>query len=200
MVEQKVTYNECLLVQSMKQGDERAFTEMVDKYKKKAFAIAYRFTNNVEDAKDLSQEAFVKVYRCIGSFRGESSFLTWFYRILTNLCIDFKRRRSIIIPFSQFRKKAEGNESNTEERMLEDKGGIAPGKALLAKELNEKLTQAIEFLSAKQKIVFVLRNFEGLALKEIAKIMNCAEGSVKSHLARAVKKLQDIIGPYALSS
>ena len=188
-----------LLVQRVKQGDERAFAELVTRYQDKAFRIIYRFTNNVEDAKDLSQEAFVRVYRSIGRFKEGSSFYTWFYRILINLCIDFRRSRSILIPFSQLRKREGFNES-LEEALVEDEGQANLAKVLLTRELNEKITQAIEALSAKQRTVFILRNYEGLALKEIAEVMNCAQGTVKSHLARAIGRLENMLGPYVRES
>lgn len=191
--------NDNLLVRRVKDGDEAAFFELVERYRARAFAIAYRFTHNTEDAKDLSQEAFLKMYRSIAAFREGSTFYTWFYRIVTNTCIDFVRKRSPVTAFSQiFRRKTVENERMADigDGMMADRKAVVPESAYLQKELDSKMKQAIDALPAQQKTVFILRNYEGFRIKEIARIMNCAEGTVKSHLARALKSLQKKLSPY----
>ncbi len=181
------------LVQRLKQGDEEAFTELVDKYKGKAFSIAYNFVNNIEDARDLSQEAFVKVYSSIDKFQEGSTFYTWFYRVLVNLCLDFKKKKRLkTISFSQFKHNQSDDGSDPMER-IKDEQAQSPSEKLLIKEQNERIGQAIKSLPEKQRIVFILRNYENMPLKEIALYIKSREGTVKSHLARAVKKLQELL-------
>ncbi|MCD4779431.1 MAG: sigma-70 family RNA polymerase sigma factor [Candidatus Omnitrophica bacterium] len=186
--------NDSVLVRRLKQGEEAAFTELVNKYKVKAFGIVYNFVHNVDDAKELSQDAFVKVYYSIGRFKENSSFFTWFYRILINVCIDHgKKRRISVIPFSQIR-GADGIARSCVVDSIEDKQARNPLRILLSGELNQRISQAIDSLSERQRIVFILRHFENLSINEIAEHINCSEGTVKSHLARAVKKLQELLG------
>ncbi len=181
------------LVQRLKQGDEEAFTELVDKYKGKAFSIAYNFVNNIEDARELSQEAFVKVYNSIDKFQEGSTFYTWFYRVLVNLCLDFKKKKRLkTISFSQFKHNQSDDGSDPMER-IKDEQAQSPSEKLLIKEQNERIGQAVKSLPEKQRIVFILRNYENMPLKEIALYIKSREGTVKSHLARAVKKLQELL-------
>jgi len=186
-----VSFDDKSLIERIRLGDEEAFAELVNRYKRKAFGIAYHFLNNAEDAKEISQEAFIKVYRSIHSFKGASSFFTWFYRILTNLCIDFSRSRKIVmsIPFSQL-KSSDDDLPSVEER-IQDAKQENPLKALAAEELKKKIAHAIQSLPDRQRMVFVLRHYDQLQLSDIARVLNCAEGTVKSHLYRAVATLQD---------
>ncbi len=182
-----------ILVYRFKQGDEKAFNALVNLYKHKAFAIAFHFANNVEDAQELSQEAFMKVYNSIDRFRQDSGFYTWFYRILINLCLDFnKKKRVKSIPFSQFFKK-NSNNMNFEEGIEDNKKTEQPLGRLISKEKNREIDAAIALLPGNQRVVFILRNYEGMPIKEIAACMDCKEGTVKSHLHRAVRKLRESI-------
>jgi RNA polymerase sigma-70 factor (ECF subfamily) len=198
MGESRLSNDDRPLVLKIKQGNEDAFTELVDRYKGKAFGLAYHFLNNVEDAREVSQEAFLRVYCSIHRFKNDSSFYTWFYRIVINLCIDFRRKKkAMTIPFSQmnnFRDFKDG----VIDQVAEDDMVDNPIKALLKQELSEQINEAIESLPKKQRTVFILKNYEKLPLKEIAVIMNCAQGTVKSHLARAVRKLRDHLKPYVI--
>ncbi|MFH2057903.1 MAG: sigma-70 family RNA polymerase sigma factor [Pseudomonadota bacterium] len=179
-----------ILVYRIQHGDRHAFNALVNNHKKKAFAIAYNFVNNVEDAKELSQEAFVKVYKAIGQFRQGSSFYTWFYRILINLCLDFKKKKRLNVTlFSQFKHKNSHDNGNMVAQ-VEDKKTKNPLEKLISQEKKKKIEQAISFLPDKQRMVFILRNDEQMSLKEIAVYMDSKEGTIKSHLHRAVKNLQ----------
>ncbi len=181
-----------LLVARIKQGNQEAYVELVNKHRGKAFAIAYNFVRNTEDAKEISQDAFLRVYRSIDKFKEESSFSTWFYRIIINLCGDFKKKKRIkTVQFSQYDRNDDFKEDGIE--TMEDKKASNPLNDLLSVELNDKIENVIDQLSKQQKSVFVLRHFEGFTLNEIAKILDCKEGTVKSHLFRSVEKLKDLL-------
>ncbi len=183
-----------ILVQRFKQGDEKAFNALVNLYRQKAFAIALTFVNNIEDAQELSQEAFIKVYNSIDKFRQQSGFYTWFYRILINLCLDFKKKKQVkTILFSQFKKNNSGP-MNFAEQIKDPKNNDHPLRRLISKEKNKEIEAAIALLPGNQRMVFILRNYEGMSIKEIAACMDCREGTIKSHLHRAVKKLRESLG------
>ena len=184
------------LVARTKSGDGSAFEVLVDRYMKKAYFIAYDIAGNQEDARDLSQEAFVKVYESLARFRGDSSFYTWFYRILVNCCFDLRKRRTRIdgMTVGPLTDPDTGREV---ERPIAATGRDSdPLEALRQTELGEKIREAVETLTPQQRTAFILKNDQGLQIKEIAKIMRVAEGTVKAHLHWAVKSLQEKLKVY----
>ncbi|MCE5299852.1 MAG: RNA polymerase sigma factor [Spirochaetia bacterium] len=180
------------IISRFQSGDSRAFDRLVDKYKKDAFNIAYRYVNNKEDAEDISQQAFMRVYGSIKSFRNDSSFSTWFYRITVNLCLDFRKKRGIkFMLFSQT-----GDDEQQDMSKLEDTGAIKPSDAAENNEAVEKLRDALKLLPDTQKTAFILNVYNGMDVGEIAGVMKCAQGTVKSHLARAIKKMRTVMDVY----
>jgi RNA polymerase sigma-70 factor (ECF subfamily) len=167
------------LVRQFRKGDEQAFTKLVERYKKKIYLTAYRFVQNHEDADDLSQEAFIKAYQFRHKFRGDSSFYTWVYRIVVNLSINFVRRehRSRGISIEEVKS------SITEPRST-------PEKDYRNRRIRERLYEGISHLPPKQRLVFMLRQFDGLSHSEIAEMLNKSEGAVKANYFHAVHKLQ----------
>ncbi len=185
---------ELLLIERARNGERAAFDSLVDMYKGKAFALAYNFTGNAEDAKDVLQEAFVKAYLNIGKFRGGSAFYTWFYRILLNQCKDVLRKKQARIRvLVEVREPADEDDEAPVEAV---DNGPGPRKALLNKEIREKVDEAINRLPEKQKITFVLRHMHGMKLGEIADMIKCSESTAKVHLFRATKNLQKALSPY----
>jgi RNA polymerase sigma-70 factor (ECF subfamily) len=182
-----------LLIDKFKNGSTEAFEEIVRQYREKAYSLAYHFIGNREDAEDISQDAFVIVYKKASEFRGESSFQTWFYKIIVNLCRNHLRRRRW--------KKVIGldsRENKMDEKMLIDeisaKADTCDVKYSLENmELKQAIEDAIKMLPAQQKEVFIMKHFQEMKISEIAKCLQCAEGTVKSHLFRAVKNLQDML-------
>ena len=185
-------YSENEIIAQVKAGNSRAFCELVERHKEKALSVAYSFCANYEDAKDLSQEAFIKAFKSIKKFRVQSKFYTWFYRILVNICKDYLRRRksSKFIKLSVKFKLKDG--LIEPEDIFESVASGAPGpqQQLLDKELGAHLTKAISSLPEKQKMVFTLKNIQGLTLTEIAEISNSAIGTVKANLFKATMNLQ----------
>ena len=178
------------LLQAVKAGDATAYQGLVEKYQGRIYSMVYGMIRNREDARDITQDAFVKAYRSLGSFRLEASFYTWIYRIAMNLTIDFTRKRK--------RRKQSGFDESIGTR--DEKGDIAevhhgdsPSKALERKQLYTRIMDALEKLPADQKQVILLRELEGLSYKEISDVMEIPEGTVMSRLFYARKKLQSLL-------
>ena len=173
------------LVALAQRGDRRAFEELIERHRQKAYHIAFGFARDREEAKDLSQEAFLKAFIYLKKFDGRSSFYTWFYRIVVNVCLDYKRRA---------KRTAAGEFDETAVSQMEP--SYQPAKPLpldqhvLAGQISLKVDAALQTLPAKQRTAFILKNHQGLAIKEIAEIMKTAEGTVKVHLHRAVTALR----------
>ncbi len=173
------------LVASAQQGDRRAFEELVERHKQKAYRIAFDFTRDREEAKDLSQEAFLKAFTHLKSFDGRSGFYTWFYRIVVNVCLDYKRRNKRA-PTEEFNESVE----NQVEPGHRNATTLSPYQHAAAGQLSRKIGAALEALPPRQRTAFILKNHQGLSIKEIAEMMQTAEGTVKVHLHRAVNALR----------
>jgi RNA polymerase sigma-70 factor (ECF subfamily) len=173
------------LVALAQNGDRRAFEELIERHKQKAYHIAFGFTRDREDAKDLSQDAFLKAFSYLKNFDGRSSFYTWFYRIVVNVCLDYKRRT---------KRTSAGEFNENVENQLEPSHNpaqpLAPEQHVLARQLSSKVDAALQTLPAKQRTAFILKNHQGLSIREIAETMETAEGTVKVHLHRAVTSLR----------
>lgn len=188
--------DEYRIIERAKNGDQDAFCELVEKYKQKAINIAFSFCRNHEDAKDVSQEAFIKAFKTIKNFRRESLFFTWFYRILMNLCRDHLRRKMKDKTISITAGINDGTQYEESIFEIIASSGPGPKEQLLNKELGEQLTEALNSLPERQKIVFTLKNIHGLKINEIAGIVECAEGTIKAHLFKATLNLQGKLANY----
>jgi len=177
------------LVRRCKEGNRQAFRELVERYQRKAVAIAFGMLHDRDDALDVSQEAFAKVFTNIQQFKEEASFYTWLYRIVVNLSIDRQRQRS-------------------RQPLLEDDQGGGEGSGIDAtpaatrtdpyeqvkdKELGERIRAAIAELTPAHKAVILLREVEGLSYEEISEVLQCSRGTVMSRLHYARKKLQSLL-------
>lgn len=178
------------LIAQSQQGNMEAFEQLVIKYERKVYTIAYKYMGNHEDASDLAQEAFIKAYQSIGSFRQEAGFGTWIGRITANKCLDELRRR-----------KRQPHSSLDEELELEDHQvklqlkdpNPSPLEETERKETAAYLQNLINELKPEYKEVILLREFEGLSYEEIAQILNCSLGTIKSRISRARNYLKERI-------
>lgn len=178
------------LVSRAKQGDQDAFAQLVQANQNRIYTLALRMTGNPEDGADLAQEAFLRAWRSLPSFQGESSFSTWLYRLTSNLCIDFLRkekRRKSAATFTSL-----DDEESTAPAEVPDHR-FTPESKLERKELRAAVGQAMLKLSDEHRQVLVLRELEGLSYIEIAGRLNLEEGTVKSRLARARLSLRNIL-------
>jgi len=178
------------LIDEFKAGNEQAFNELVSRYKEKAVQLACVTVGNYEDAKDVSQEAFVKVYHALKTFEARSKFTTWFYRILMNAAKDFLRKKKWL----KFIGSGEKEEGEIFDRLVDP--GVSPVKGLLNKELDHHMASAIKKLPFKQQWVFILRFIEGFSIQEISETAQLAEGTVKATLHFAIEKFKKEMTPY----
>jgi RNA polymerase sigma-70 factor (ECF subfamily) len=176
-----------LLVEKIKSGDTQAFDVLMKKYRERIFSVVYNMTSNREDAADLTQDVFIKAFRSIESFRGKCAFYTWLYRIALNTTITQLKKKRLRRFFSF--------ESMDEEAVPEDVvnalvSKVTTDKSLFLKELQEKLNEALQSLSIEHRTAVVLFEIEGLSHQEIAEVMECSEGTVRSRLHYAKQQLQ----------
>lgn len=178
-------------------GEQRAFQTLVEKYQRKAYSVAYSMVRNQDDAMDLTQDAFVKAYRNLANFQGSSSFYTWLYRIVVNLCIDHLRKSNRVqnVDYDDtFRRNDENAQGG--EALLPSMMGSNPSKALGRKELLEQMQKALESLSPNHRTAIILREVEGLSYEEMAEAMNVSKGTVMSRLHHARKNMQAALRDY----
>jgi len=171
-------------------GDINAFEELIARYERKVFAIAYRFMGNREDASDLAQEAFLKAFQSIQKFRGDASFSTWIYRIVSNVCKDElrKQKRSVQTSLDE---EVWLEEGPVTKQIKDDKP--TPEQVYEQTELKDYLQNLINNLNPEYRMVVILRDIQGYSYEEIAEILGCSLGTVKSRLNRARKALREQI-------
>jgi RNA polymerase sigma-70 factor (ECF subfamily) len=189
--------SDATLIARCKNADTTAFNEIVARYKTKIYNYLYRMVGSAEDAEDLTQEVFVRMYTSIGAFRAEASLSTWLFRIAGNLCVDSYRRKkkekglisSLDTPLSE----GDGDEGTT--RDVPD-WKMAPETVFGQKELGGQITAALEKLPLKLRTAVVLYDIEGLSYDEIAVIENVPLGTVKSRIFNARVALRQTLKPY----
>ncbi|MBR2383612.1 MAG: sigma-70 family RNA polymerase sigma factor [Anaerotignum sp.] len=175
------------LIRRAKQGDMLAFEELILKHEKIVYNVALRMMNHSEDAKDISQEVFLKAYRSLGNFDERSQFSTWLYRITHNTCIDEMRKRKGKQSYS-LEEELE-NEEGSMQRQIADEGDT-PEESLLREEQKSEILQALDTLSEEHKAAVILRDVKGLSYEEIAEILELSLGTVKSRISRARNQLK----------
>lgn len=173
------------LVALSQQGQRDCFEILIQRYMEKAFHIAFNFTRDRETAKDLSQDAFLRAFANIKHFDGRSSFYTWFYRIVVNLCLDHARRRGRV----SWQSLDDMGEEPGEQQQLADMT-FAPDQEAMAGEAKRKVDATLEAMPKKQRTAFLLRNHQGLSITDIAQVMKTTEGTVRVYLHRAVAALR----------
>lgn len=178
------------LVARAQAGDKEAFRQLVVAYKDRIHAMVRGMVRNEEDARDLTQEVFVKAWTQLVTFQGQSSFYTWLYRIAVNLTIDLRRKQGRRKE-SLYEDKVEADGAEGAE--IPDPHSYSPQRAFLDKELGVKIREAMNSLSEEQRTAVVLRELEGLSYKEIADIVGCSQGTVMSRLFYGRKRLQEIL-------
>lgn len=187
--------DDLILVDAAKKGDRRAFRFLVQRYQRKVYAVAYGFLRNREDALDVVQESFIKVHRYLDRFEGNSSFYTWLYRIVANLCIDNLRRnkRHRDVEFDDaLRHDADAEAPPTP--LTNTLQGIGdPGEMLRRKEIMAAFTDCLQHLSDKHRAVIVMREVQGMSYEEMAKAMECSKGTIMSRLFHARRNMQKLL-------
>jgi len=175
------------LIKLAQEGDMAAFEQLIRKYERQVMNIAFRYSGNPDTAQDVFQDVFLRVHGALKGFKAESSFSTWLYRVTANACLSRqsseRRRRQVSIDEEQWNENP-GNLSLLSNSHPEPEAEAYRG------EISRQVRNAVNRLSPQQRVVFVLRHFEGHKLREIASILGCAEGTVKKHLFTAVQRLR----------
>ena len=185
--------DEIQLVQRAKKGDLGAYDELVQRYQERIYATVYHMTSNHEDANDIAQESFIKAFQALKSFKGGSSFYTWLYRIAVNKTINFIKQRKNRIHMSLNDLDFNAEHDPDLVALISDK---TPRREANLNELQEKLNEALQKLSEPHRLVVVLHDVQGLSHDEIAKVMDCNIGTVRSRLFYARQQLQAWLSEY----
>jgi RNA polymerase sigma-70 factor (ECF subfamily) len=187
-----VDSEEQALLERIRNGDDSGFEQLVKQHTGKIVGLAWRLVGNREEAEDLAQEAFLRLHRSLPDFRGDSRIGTWLYRTTTRLAIDHLRRERIRRKLFFFR---QDNEAPDPVDLASDTRSN-PGRKLMDREAMRSLRRSLGKLSSRQQVIFTLRHYEGLTLKEIAEHLGLETGTVKAHLHRAVTQLRRDLADY----
>ena len=182
------------LVKSAKSGDLDSFDSLTLMFRERLYGVIYNMTFNHDDAADLTQDAFVKAFRSLSKFKEKASFFTWIYRIGVNLTLSYLKKKKSRKFFSFDQYVSDGvSIKDSEKFSCSDPNSV---RSTLMNELHEKLNEALSQLSDKHRTIVVLFEIDGLSHKEIASIMKCTEGTVRSRLHYAKLQLQSLLSDY----
>lgn len=184
-----MTEYEIELIKLAQSGNRPAFEQLIFMYDKHVLNIAYTFRNNADDAKDIYQDVFIRVFNGIKNFKFESEFSTWIYRITVNLCITYKNKEK------KLQHQVIDNSNDEDEFNILDiySSEDITDELVIKNETKEIIEKAINSLPEKQKITLTMKYYNGMKIKEIAEIMNCNEGTVKRYLFNATNKLKKLL-------
>ena len=187
--------DESPLIRAAQAGDERAFEELVRLYDQSVLRLAMNLLRSPEDANDIYQEAFLRVYRNLHSFRFDCSFHTWLYRIVTNLCLDVLRKRKV--------RREEPAQFATSEGVLdrmdtieEERADGDPQRNLMSVQLKERIQEILRGLTPRERMVFEMRHYQGLRLRAIGEVLGTSEEAAKNCLFRATQKMRAALGDF----
>ncbi|MFC1526701.1 RNA polymerase sigma factor [Candidatus Latescibacterota bacterium] len=175
------------LIAACQQGDARAFRRVFEIYRDRVFALCCHMAGNSDDAEDLTQEIFIQAFRNVGSFRAESAFGTWLYRIAANRCLAESRKR---------RPRFRSVEEMAQQNVVPLAKGRNPEEQLVHKELLKRVEEAVAALPESQRLMFVLGTQMGMKYRDIGQIADCSEDAVKVRIHRARKRVRDALKPY----
>ena len=190
-----MTVTETELIINAQQGNIEAFESLIYKYDKNVLSLALKYVNNRDDAKDIYQEVFLRVFKGLKRFQFKSEFSTWLFRITTNVCLTHssKTRKKKFVSINE---ENSDDENSNEILQLPDEENSTPDKLAEKSEIKKVVNDAMETLSPKQKMIFTLKHYEGYKIREIAEIMEIGEGTVKKTLFEAVHKMRNQLQNY----
>jgi RNA polymerase sigma-70 factor (ECF subfamily) len=187
--------DEASLIRAVQRGDQDAFEQLVRAYDQSVLRLAVNLLRSQEDARDVFQEAFLRVFRSIDSFRFDCSFHTWLYRIVTNICLDYLRKRKV--------RKEEPAVVDTPEGPLdrmndfeEEAAHADPERSMWNRQLGQRIEGALGGLTPRERMVFELRHYQGLRLRNIGEILGTSEEAAKNCLFRATPKMRAVLGDF----
>ena len=183
------------LIRAVQQGDQSAFEALVRSYDQSVLGLAMNLLRSPEDARDAYQEAFLRVYKNIHSFRFDCSFYTWLYRIVTNVCLDHLRKRKIRREEPATVETGDGAVDRTYS-MEEDRAGGDPERSMWNRQLSTRIVAVLDQLTPRERMVFELRHYQGMRLRTIGEILETTEEAAKNCLFRATQKMRAGLGDF----
>jgi len=188
---------ESFLVREAQGGNRAAFDQLIQTHDQTILRLVLRITSSQNEAQDISQEAFLRIYKKLGDFRFDSSFSTWIHRIVTNVCLDYLRRKQRRREGSAVAVNVKGDVYDLLDRVSDDRPASNPEQQLLCGELRANILCALQKLTPREQTVFELRHFHGLRLRTIGQILNTSQTSIKNTSFRATHKLRIHLAEYA---
>ncbi len=182
--------DDTLLVREAQRGNRAAFEELVRHYDQAVLRLAVHLTGSEHEAQDIYQEAFLKAYKSVGNFRFECSFYTWIYRIVTNLCLDHLRKRQVRKEEPPVATDPTGEQYDVLDRVPDGRAAANPERDLMSRELAARISNALEKLTPRERMVFELKHYHGLKLRTVGEVLNTTEETAKNTLFRATQKLR----------
>ena len=181
------------LIRAAQRGDQDAFEQLVRAHDQSVLRLAMNLLRSPEDARDVYQEAFLRVYRNLDSFRFDCSFHTWLYRIVTNICLDQLRKRKVRKEESAVVETSDGPIDRMQ--VFEEEAAHAdPERTLWNRELKQRIERALQDLTPRERMVFELRHYQGLRLRNIGETLGTTEEAAKNCLFRATRKMRAVLG------
>jgi RNA polymerase sigma-70 factor, ECF subfamily len=194
MAGQERRIDDTILIREAQRGNRAAFEELVRHYDQPVLRLALHLTGTEQDAQDVYQDAFLKAYKNIGSFRFECSFYTWIYRIVTNLCLDHLRKKNVRKEDAPVVKGGNGEEYDLLDQVPDGRAGSNPERDLMRRQLGARISGALEKLTPRERMVFELKHYHGLKLRTVGEILHTTEETAKNTLFRATQKLRGQLG------
>ena len=188
--------DEAALIRAAQQGDQDAFERLVRVYDQSVLRLAMNLLRSPEDARDVYQEAFLRVFRNLHNFRFDCSFHTWLYRIVTNLCLDQMRKRKVRREEPSVVAGPGDTPLDRIESVVEQRGEGDPQRNLFSGQLRRRVKEVLEQLTPRERMVFELRHYEGLRLKRIGEMLGTTEEAAKNCLFRATQKMRAGLGDF----
>lgn len=195
VLERAPVQDEASLIRAAQRGDQAAFERLVYSYDQQVLRLAYNLLKSQEDARDIYQEAFLRVHKNLGNFRFDCSFHTWLYRIVTNLCLDLLRKRRV--------RKEEAVQVETEEGTMDRLATVAeraaesdPQRKLLSTEVRDRINRVLAELTPRERAVFEMRHHQGMRLRAIGEVLGTSEEAAKNCLFRATQKMRAALGEF----
>jgi RNA polymerase sigma-70 factor (ECF subfamily) len=183
------------LIRAAQSGDQNAFEQLVRAHDQSVLRLAMNLLRSPEEARDVYQEAFLRVYKNLHTFRFDCSFHTWLYRIVTNICLDHLRKRKVRKEEPAVVETAEGPLDRMDS-FAEDSAHADPERTMWNRQLRQRIEGALEELTPRERMVFEMRHYEGLRLRNIGEVLGTTEEAAKNCLFRATQKMRSVLGDF----
>jgi RNA polymerase sigma-70 factor (ECF subfamily) len=187
--------DEATLIRAAQSGDSDAFEQLVRAYDQNVLRMALNLLHSQEDARDIYQEAFLRVYKNLPKFRFDCAFSTWLYRIVANLCLDQIRKRNVRKEESAAVETGSG-ELDRFQFLREQRADVDPQRQLMSSEVNARVRDVLERLTPRERLVFEMRHFQGMRLRAIGEALGVTEEAAKNCLFRATQKMRSALGDF----